>query len=350
MKKSTHTSTHLFSNNYHSKYRFGLMDNGNIYSKSAQPTRDIFCRRLARLYNSKSIISNKNNLIIENMLSALASGNEKIAISTALFPPLHKAILSACARLCVKIVYFNSLTDLAKAIQQGIKAVILSCVSVDCCFVNIYQAKTLCKKAHTPLIVDNTMATVFSCNPLLQGANIVVEMSQLMSAGDEKNSYTTLLENENFDWLKSNGYSKLYPYRDSSYPLTAYIKAKSKRANQNQDKEMQADYYMLCEGLRTLCDRFGLHSQNSRLLARILQRYSHNISYNYYNNHPIFITAGLLPEYSEKLKKKLLSSTVKSKEQLCNMYNCTAVFFEKDTLYIKIGTEPYSYLKLLFSI
>lgn len=351
MKKSSHTSTHLFSNSYHSKYRFGIADNGNIYSKNSQPTQDIFCRRLARLYNSKSVISCKTQTIINSMVSALASGNEKIAINTALFPPLHKAILTACDKLSVKIVYFNDNTTLTDTIQQGVKAVILSCVSVDCCYANIHQVKKLCKEYHTPLIIDNTLATVFSCNPLSQGADIVLEMSQLVSVGDEKDHYTTIIERDSFEWLKSNGYSKLYPYRNSSYPFTAYLRAKCRKTNENQNKETQADYYMLCEGLRTLYDRFNLHTKNSYLLIKLLQRYSHSISYNYYNNKsPIFITANLLPEYTQLLKDKLINSTVQNKDQLCTMFNCTSVFFNNNTIHIKIGTEPYSYLRLLFSV
>lgn len=351
MKKNTHTSTQLFSNSYHSKYRFGLMDNGNVYSKNAQPAQDIFCRRLARLYNSKSILSCKTDIIVESMLSALASGNEKIAVSSAIFPPLHNAILSACNKLGVRIVYFNDFEALTEAVQQNVKAVIMSCVSVDCCYINIHQAKNICKKAEIPFIVDNTIATVFSHNPLLHGANIVIEMSHLVSAGDEQNSYTSIMENGSFNWLKNNGYSKLYPYRNSNYPLTAYTRAKCKRANNVQDKETQADYYMLCEGLRTLYNRFNVHNYNSYMLVKLLQKYAYNVSYNYYNSkHPVFITVDLIPKYTPKLEEKLFISTVKSKEQLCNMFNCTSVYFQENTAYIKIGTEPFGYLKLLFNI
>ena len=88
------TSSFLFTNMSDSERRFGILENGNIYSKNAQPSRDIFQRRMARLYDCKSSFSNKAYSVSELLLTALASGNEKIALHTATFFPLKKMILS----------------------------------------------------------------------------------------------------------------------------------------------------------------------------------------------------------------------------------------------------------------
>ena len=59
------TSSFLFTNMSDSERRFGILENGNIYSKNAQPSRDIFQRRMAKLQygnltlDKKQLMTNK---------------------------------------------------------------------------------------------------------------------------------------------------------------------------------------------------------------------------------------------------------------------------------------------------
>lgn len=345
------TSTFLFSDKSDSKIRFGIEDNGTEYSKSAQPSQDVFTRRIARLYNAKTAYSNKAENIIEPFIMALASGNEKIAVSATVFSMLNDLIISYANSHCIKLVLFEDIKQLKSALKNGVKAVIISTSAINCCTINTAQAGKLCCEYHTPLIVDNTLTTAFNYNPFVDGADFVLEMSQLVSVNEEKNLYITLLERTGFDWLRNNRYSKLFPYRNSTKPVTAFIKSKCKAFNIESNKAIQAEYFSMCEGLRTLNDRIKIHSNNSKFIAGLLSEYCTELSYNFVNNkNSICLTVRLMPEFCDIVKEKLLPVTIYRQERLYSMYSCTAVYFDNDVMYIKAGTEPVGYLKQIFSI
>lgn len=345
------TSTFLFSDKADSKIRFGVEDNGTAYSKSAQPTQDVFTRRIARLYNRQIAYSNKAENIIDSLLMALASGNEKIAVSSAVFAPLNVLINSSANNHCIKLVWFDDVKQLKSALKNGVKVVILSTSSVNCCAVNTLQASRLCKEYKIPLIVDNTLITAFNYNPFADDADFVLEMSQLVSVSEEKNLYITILEKSGFDWLHNNRYSKLFPYRNCRKPVTMFIKSKCKTLDTENSKLAQAEYFSMCEGLRTLNQRLNIHSANNKFIADILQRYCDEISFNFINNkNSICLTAKPMPEFCERVKEKLLPVTFYKQERLYSMYSCTAVYFDNDIMYIKAGTEPVSYLKQIFRL
>ena len=349
MEQKIKTSSLLFSNVNDSRIRFGIKDNGNIYSKNAQPAQDIFQRRIARLYNCPTAFSNKTEAVADALLTALAGGNEKIAISSATFPPLYNALLLTAYKKGIKLIEFNSPRSLHSAIEQGVKAVIISSSSLEYGGINILRAGNICYKAKIPFIVDNTVATVFAFNPFCYNVDIVLEMSQLTSAGDEKNSYITLLENSKFNWMYNNKYSKLYPFRKSSAPVTMYVRSRCKNINTYASKEIQSEFYMLCEGLRTLESRINIYSRNIVLLTKLLQNYSDEIFYNFHRQKAsLFLKAKILPEYTQLLKEKLSGITVINKNRLFSIYGCTSAYFEDNILYIKSGTEPTGYLIQLF--
>lgn len=345
------TSTFLFSNKADSKIRFGIEDNGTVYSKSAQPSQDIFTRRIARLYNRKIAYSNKAENIIDALLMALASGNEKIAVSSTLFPPLNALINSSADNHGIKCVYFDDVKQLKSALKNGAKAVLISSSSVLCCTVNTTQACRLCREYNAPLIVDNTLTTAFTYNPFADDADFVLEMSHLVSVSDEKNFYITILEKAGFDWLKNNRYSKLFPYRNTRKPVTMFIKGKCKTIDTENNKPAQAEYFTMCEGLRTLNKRINIHSLNSYFIAEILKGYCTELSFNFINSKSsICLTARLKPELSEAVKEKLLPVTIYRQERLYSMFGCTAVYFENNAMHIKAGTEPTGYLNQIFRL
>lgn len=343
------TSTFLFSDKADCKVRFGIEDNGTAYSKSAQPSQDIFNRRIARLYNKQIAYSNKAENIIDALLMALASGNEKIAVASTVFTPL-KSIIEDCANNhSIRLAWFDDIKQLKSALKNGAKAVVLSTSATACCTVSTAQANKLCKEYRTPIVVDNTLTSAFNYNPFVDDADFVLEMSHMVSVSDEKNIYITFMEKSGFDWLYNNRYSKLFPYRNNQKPVTMFIKSKCKTIDIENNKVAQAEFFTMCEGLRTLKQRLNIHSANNKFIVEVLKDYCSDISFNFINNsNSICLTAKPKPEFCEIIKEKLLPITFYKQERLYSMYSCTAVFIEDDIIYIKAGTEPVKYLKQLF--
>lgn len=128
-----------------------------------------------------------------------------------------------------------------------------------------------------------------------------------------------------------------------------FIKSKCKTIDIENNKVAQAEFFTMCEGLRTLKQRLNIHSANNKFIVEVLKDYCSDISFNFINNsNSICLTAKPKPEFCEIIKEKLLPITFYKQERLYSMYSCTAVFIEDDIIYIKAGTEPVKYLKQLF--
>ena len=352
-KQKAKTSSLLFTNIHDSRVRFGIAENGTVYSKNAQPAKDIFQRRMARLYDCKSSFSNKAYEVSELLLSALASGNEKIALHTATLFPLKKIILSVAYNRSIRVAIFETASELEDIAKSGVKAVIMSSMSAEYSSTFLKEASSVCGKFNIPLVADNTLTTVFILNPFDFGADLVIELSQLISAGNEKNCYITLMERNCSGWLSENNrYIRLFPFLKYQCPVTAYLSLKSKREGLlNGSKEIQAEYYMLCQGLKTLESRVEIHCQNSMTIAETAVSFSSGISYSIFNER-CFLFLRITPHNDKVkiIKERLSDITVRAFEDLFSMYSCTAVYFSEKYMYVKAGTEPCCYLKQLFTI
>lgn len=352
-KQKAKNSSFLFTNIHDSRVRFGIMENGTVYSKNAQPARDIFQRRMARLYKCKNSFSGRAYVTAELLLTALASGNEKVALHSSTLVPLKKIILSVADKHSIRIVTFETVSELEYIAKNGIKAVIMSSMSVECSCTGLKEASEVCKKFSIPIVADNTLTTAFILNPFDFGADLVIELSQFISAGNEKNCYLTLMEKDSMNCLhENNKYIRLFPFLKYSSPITAYLSSKSRREGLSTgSKELEAEYYMLCQGLKTLESRVKVNCENSRTIAESAVSFSSEISYNIFNDR-CFLFLRIIPEKdkSEILKDKLSDITVRSFDALFTMYSCTSVYFSEKYMYIKAGTEPFGYLKHLFTI
>lgn len=352
-KQKAKTSSLLFTNIHDSRVRFGIAENGTVYSKNSQPAKDIFQRRMARLYECKSAFSGKAYVTAELLLTALASGNEKIALHTSTLFPLKRIILSVADAHSIKIIAFENISELEHIAKSGIKAVIMSSMSADNNSVCLKEVSEVCKKFSIPFAADNTLTTAFILNPFDFGADLVIELSQLISAGNEKNSYLTLMEKNSLDCLhENNKYIRLFPFLKYSCPVTVYLSSKSRRKGFSSDsKETEAEYYMLCQGLKTLESRVEIHCINSRTIAETAGSFSSDISYNIFNEK-CFLFLRITPQKDKVniLKKRLYDITVRGYEDLFSMYNCTSVYFSEKYMCVKAGTEPSGYLKQLFII
>lgn len=348
-KDKGHTSTFLFSNKSDSRVRFGLEQGNAVYSKSSNPTQDIFQRRIARLYNTHGVFSCDTHRVISSLLTALAGCNEKIAVSSSLIPPLYFAIKKAAKGIGINIAEFATEQELEKLTQDGIKAVFVSSASYTA-QMPLKACSTFCRKNHIPLIVDNTIATGYSFMPFMHGASIVLEMSELLSSGSTEHSYTTVIDRGGFHWMYNNSYSRLYPFSNSKYPMALYVKTSCKKYNAKLYSQLQADYYMLLEGLRTLEDRLNAADNNCRMLMSVMTNYCTEIYSTDYERFAMFFSAEIHSKYVNALKQRLGNITVASIPRLFQLYSCTAVFFDDSTIYVKCGTEPFDHIKPLFTV
>lgn len=350
------TSTFIFSNEMDSKKRFGAEYNGNeVYSKGSQPSEDIFKRRIAKLYNTTAVVINKTEVIIENLVMALASGNETIALNQNLPSPICNVIVKYANLHAIKYVLFNSVETFCNAITQNVKAVFTATASAECCGLPIKKLSEVCAKYQIPLITDNSYCTAYKYDPFSDGSNIIIDSFPFFSVGTNKNNYIALLESpyNTFSFSENNRYIRMFPFSKYNFELTAYFISKFKRipSADIHSKECKSDFYMMLQGMRNITNRMQVYSDNSREILNEISKYSHTISTEIFNSfNSAFITAEIQESFTEKLKLKTQDITISKKDQLYSMLNCTAIFFENNKLYIRVGTEPSDYIVQKFKL
>ena len=343
-------SSFLFANSDDSQKRFGIRQNENVYSKDSAPAKDVFQKRMARLYHCDNIICNHTFLILDLMIVALASGNEKIAVHRNCFPALWKTLRYVSELHSIKIAEFTDLFSLEDALKSGVKAVFSSSACVECNCPPVAQTADMAHSYHVPVIIDNTVTTPCIVNPLRCGADLVLQFSDMISALKTKNSYLTVLDNNHFDWSYQNKYIRIFPFLKYAAPFRAYLNFKCKKTAPVLTKENQSEFFMLCEGLKSLDSRMHIHSDNCKTVMKILEKYAvHLTAQTFENGNAMFVKTEIKQEFSASLQSALRNITAKNIEQLYEMYSCTSVFFEKNTLYVQCGTEPETYLQQFFT-
>ncbi len=343
------SSSFLFSTLNDSKKRFGIENNENVYSKDSQPAKDVFQKRMARRYHCPDIITHHAKLLTDILLSVLASGNEKIAVHQYCFAPLRKILDSVTQIHGIRILEFSDEISLQKIADSGIKAIFLSSSCVECENMNMTKTSEIAHTCHVPLIVDNTLATSCIVNPLKLGADIVMVFSGMISVESNKNNYLSLIDGNTFDWSYKSQYIRIFPFLKYGVPLIACMNFKCRKSAPVLNKENQAEFFMLCEGLQTLNNRITVHSENAKTVAEILQPYAKKITLQQFpNGNVMFLKVQLKTEFTENFRLSLKSISVSNTNQFYHTYSCTSVCQQGDTLYIKCGTEPESYIRHLF--
>ena len=135
--------------------------------------------------------------------------------------------------------------------------------------------------------------------------------------------------------------------------MTSYLYSKCKRKSdlKKNSREINADFYMLNQGLYTIKNRINIYSENSEKLSKRLLKYSDSLYVEkFYNLNSMFIFASISDRYTKALKERTLNISVNEKSQLYSMYTCTSIFWQGNKLYIRLGTEPYEYIDNIFSI
>ena len=149
---------------------------------------------------------------------------------------------------------------------------------------DIEKFSAAAKEIGVPLVVDNTLASPYLCQPLKYGADIVTHSTTKWADGHATSVGGMVVEGGSFDW---NKYADKFPGMvepDESYHGIKYYEKFGKqafclklRAQMLRDlgctmSPMNA--FLTFQGLDTLHLRMERHSENAMALAEFLQKHS----------------------------------------------------------------------------
>ncbi|OIQ29880.1 MAG: O-acetylhomoserine aminocarboxypropyltransferase [Alphaproteobacteria bacterium MedPE-SWcel] len=278
------STAYVFRDADHAAALFNLQEVGYIYSRLTNPTVAVLQERLATLEGGVGAVCCSSGHAAQIMaLFPLMSPGKNVVASTRLYGGTVTQFSQTIKRFgwSAKFVDFDDLDALRDAIDDDTRAVFCESVANPGGYVtDIRAVADVSDAAGIPLIVDNTSATPYLCQPIAHGATLVVHSTTKYLTGNGTVTGGCIVDSGQFDWSASDKFPSL------SAPEPAYHGLKFHETFGNlaftfhgiaiglRDLGMtmnpQAAHYTLM-GVETLSLRMQRHVENAQKVAAWLE-------------------------------------------------------------------------------
>ncbi|TVY59662.1 Homocysteine synthase [Lachnellula suecica] len=187
---------------------FNMTAEAFCYSRIANPTVDVFEKRMATLENgAAALVSSSGQSALFMTVTALAQTGENIVVASHLSDTsaqLFKYRLPP-SKITARFVESGEIDLVRKAIDENTKAVFVESISSHGLLVaDIAALAIVAHEAGVPLVVDNTAgAGGFLLRPIDHGADIVIASASEWLSISGSNSAGIIVDSGKFDWSKS---------------------------------------------------------------------------------------------------------------------------------------------------
>ena len=206
------TTSYVFNNVDHAAALFNLEVFGNIYTRIGGPTQAVLEQRVAALEGGTAALAVASGHAAQAVLfhTLMQPGDEFVA-GRQLYGGSVNQFNHAFKNFDWKVVWADSTRPetFAEAITPKTKAIFCeSIANPGGIVVDLPAISAVARKAGLPLIVDNTLATPYLCQPKAFGADIVVHSLTKFMGGHGNSIGGVIVDCGTYDWLASQ---KRYP-------------------------------------------------------------------------------------------------------------------------------------------
>jgi len=275
------TTSYVFKDTEHAQNLFALAEPGNIYTRIGNPTVDAFEQRVALLEDGSAAVALSSGMAAISMaiMNIAGTGDEIIADSN-LYGGTYNLFVHTLPKygINVKFVDGGDLTAIEQAITDKTKAIFGEIITNPS--LNVFDVEGVAEVAHkhgVPLIIDNTFATPYVCNPLQYGADIVVHSATKWIGGHGTAIGGIVVDGGRFNW--ANGRFPEFTEADESYhglkyadlgPVGYAIKLRVQLLRDIGACISPNNAFLLLQGLETLHLRIERHNENATKVAEYL--------------------------------------------------------------------------------
>lgn len=305
------TTSYVFNDTDHAARLFALQEFGNIYSRLMNPTCDVLEKRLAVLEGGSGALAlaSGSSAVTYSILNIMGQG-KNIVSSSSLYGGTYNLFHYTLPKLGIdcKFVDQSDPENFRNAIDENTRAIFLETIGNPRADLPDFEAiAEIAHEAGIPVIVDNTTASPYLCQPFKWGADIIVHSCTKFIGGHGTAIGGALIEKGGFPW--DNGkFPELCDPEPSYHGLKffetfgpmnlAYIlKARTQILRDTGAAMSPFNAFQFLQGLETLHLRMPRHSENAQKVAMFL------------NDHPKVSWVnhtGLESHPSNELSKKYL--------------------------------------------
>ncbi|OUJ18736.1 O-acetylhomoserine sulfhydrylase MET17 [Methanonatronarchaeum thermophilum] len=274
---------------------------GQIYSRFTNPTYEAFEQRMTELENGIQAASTASGMAANTLalLTFLETGDKILATKTLYGGTVTLFDQTLPKKFNIKVDWTDpDPQKIQEKTDKNTKAIFAETIgNPKLNVLDIEKTAKIAEENNIPLIIDNTFATPYLCQPINHGCHIVTHSATKWIGGHGTVLGGAVIDSGNFKWPKGN-----YPaitdtdpsYRGglnywNEYKENAYItKLKSRYLRDFGSCISPFNAFLLLQGLETLHLRMEKHSQNAQATAEYLQDHPKVkwVAYPGLKNHP----------------------------------------------------------------
>ncbi len=281
------TTSYTFDDTQHGADLFDLKVPGNIYTRIMNPTTAVLEQRLAQMEGGIGALAVASGMAaITYAIQCITSAGDNIVSTSQLYGGTYNLFAHTLPRqgVDVRMASFDDFAAIEAHIDENTRAIF--CESIGNPAGNVVDIKQLSEIAHkhgVPLIVDNTVATPYLCQPFQLGADIVIHSLTKYIGGHGTTIGGIIIDSGKFDWVKNKDRFPMLNEPDPSYHGVVYTEALGEAAYIGRCRVVPLrnmgaalaphSAFLILQGLETLGLRMERHCENAMKVAKHLQQH-----------------------------------------------------------------------------
>ena len=277
------TTSYVFDSAEHAASLFNLATFGNVYTRLSNPTTAVFEERMAALENGRAAVATASGQAAEMvaLLNLLEQGDHVVA-SSKVYGGTYAMLTVNFAKLGIEstLVDPDDPENFRRALRPNTKAVYSETLGNPAInVIDIAAVADIAHEAGVPLILDNTAASPYLCQPFAHGADIVVHSATKYIGGHGTSMGGVVVESGKFPWdngkfpgmtQPSVGYHGV-KFFETFGDFAFTMKARMEVLRVYGPSISPFNSWMLLQGLETLPVRMDRHVANALGVANFLR-------------------------------------------------------------------------------
>ncbi|MFI5359377.1 MAG: homocysteine synthase [Halanaerobiales bacterium] len=277
------TTSYVFRDTEHAAKLFSLEEEGNIYTRIMNPTTDVLEKRVAALEGGVGALAvSSGQAAITYAILNIARAGDEIVSSSSIYGGTYTLFKYSLARMGITVKFTDSIEPraFAEKITDKTKALYVETIgNPELAIPDFEELARLAHDAGIPLIVDNTFATPYLCQPFKYGADIVIHSTTKYIGGHGNSIGGIIVDSGNFDW--ANGKFPEFTEPDPAYHGLRYAEQLGKaayiiKARIGLLRDLGScispfNSFLILQGIETLSLRMEKHCENANKIARYLE-------------------------------------------------------------------------------
>jgi O-acetylhomoserine (thiol)-lyase len=277
------TSSYVFDSADHAASLFNLQTFGNVYSRLSNPTTAVFEERVAALEGGRAALATASGQAAQMtaLLTLLDQGDEIVSAST-LYGGTYSQFDVTFRKFGIGTTFVDpdDPENFRRAITPRTKVLYAETAGNPRINVlDIEAVAAIARDAGIPLVIDNTFASPYLCQPLRWGADIVVHSATKFIGGHGTTLGGVMVESGRFPW--DNGRFPCMTEPSAGYHGVRFfetfgdfgysMKARMEILRTLGPTLSPFNAFLLLQGLETLHVRMDRHVANALAVAQFLE-------------------------------------------------------------------------------